>query len=348
MRGRETTMRKFITYGDRVLQVHLPRVLVETAVTQGASRALLFKDTELSEQMLTSPDMRISYFQFGMLIRNALELTGNSALGLDVGRNTGVAQTGMTGFLVQQSPSLRAAMQAVIRFSSLLAPGWDFSIAENGPIATLTVSEGIPMGPFRVFATDMVLASFDTQARALSKHIIPVRRIRLPFPEPPHSAEYRRQFYDVDVDYEEPVASIDFDSAFLDEVVAFADPAAAKIAEQFCALQVPPELSSDGLVTQVKRLLTNAIGVPPSLEDLAKTLQTSTRSLRRELGRMHTSYKDLLEESRKLRAEEWVKTNSMPLDRLAATLGFSHVRSFRRAFKRWTGQTPGSVRARDH
>jgi AraC-like DNA-binding protein len=35
----------------------------------------------------------------------------------------------------------------------------------------------------------------------------------------------------------------------------------------------------------------------------------------------------------------------MTFEQIAYELGFSNVRSFRRAFKRWTGDTPGAARS---
>jgi AraC-like DNA-binding protein len=59
---------------------------------------------------------------------------------------------------------------------------------------------------------------------------------------------------------------------------------------------------------------------------------------------MGTSYLELLDESRRFRAQEWVRATHMTFEEIAERLGFSDVRSFRRAFKRWTGRTPGDVR----
>jgi AraC-like DNA-binding protein len=339
-------MRKFITHTDRVHHVHLPRVLIETAVLHGAPREALFENTDITPEMLTNPDMRVSFTEYGMLSANALRLTGNPALGIHVGRNTGVAQMGVVGFALMNSPTLGAALELGIRYSGCLLPGWDFGMKVEGDVGTFTITPTIPMGRLTVFAHEFVLAAFDTQGRALSGHALPIHSIHLPYPEPAHSHEYRERLYDVPFYFDQPVARVDFDARALRETVAFADPAAAKLAEQYCAQAMPATASHDGVVEQVRRLLANTPGTPPSLESVARSLQTSTRTLRRELMSMNSSYKELLDESRRARAEQWMKTNSMPLDHLATKLGFSHVRSFRRAFKRWTGHTPSETRVR--
>jgi AraC-like DNA-binding protein len=100
-------------------------------------------------------------------------------------------------------------------------------------------------------------------------------------------------------------------------------------------------------VTQVKNVLGSFRERPPDLEKVASALQTSTRSLRRALHDVGTSYQELLDELRRTRAEEWVRTTDLTFEQMAERLGFSNVRSFRRAFKRWTGRTPGEFRDDD-
>jgi len=342
-------MRTFITYTDRVVHVHHPRVVVETAVAYGAPREALFENTELTPQMLTSPDMRISYFQYAMLSQNALRLTQNPALGLYIGRNTGVAQMGVLGFLLQNSPTLGAALDATLRYCRAIAPAWSFSAEIHGDVGSLTFAEQMPMAPLQRFAHEVILAAFDTQSRTLyGGRPLPVRRIELPYPEPEHAHEYKKLFYDVPMVFGQRIARVEFESWILHEPVAFADPATAKLAEQFCAQLLTLDPSQEGLVAQVRRILATQTAAPPSLPEIAQTLRTSTRTLRRELHKMRTSYKELVDESRRVRAEAWMETNSLPIEKLAEGLGFSTVGSFRRAFKRWTGHTPGALRSRAH
>src|SRR5262245_55585941 len=96
-------MKKFFTLDDAVVAVHRPRVLVETAVAQGADRTALFADTGIRPEMLELPETRLSHLQVGVLIRNALRLTGNPALGLDAGRNTHPAALGVLGLALMSS-----------------------------------------------------------------------------------------------------------------------------------------------------------------------------------------------------------------------------------------------------
>jgi AraC-like DNA-binding protein len=59
---------------------------------------------------------------------------------------------------------------------------------------------------------------------------------------------------------------------------------------------------------------------------------------------MSTSYQELLDETRHDDARRLLETTRLSMEEVAGKLGFADVRSFRRAFKRWTGVSPGSYR----
>jgi AraC-like DNA-binding protein len=100
----------------------------------------------------------------------------------------------------------------------------------------------------------------------------------------------------------------------------------------------------NGILEQARTLLRQVPGRYLSQEALARTLQTSTRSMRRSLKGLGTSYTQLLEEALREHAVEYLVRKGMSCEDVAAELGFSDARSFRRAFKRWTGQTPNEYR----
>ncbi|HKP61419.1 MAG TPA: AraC family transcriptional regulator [Polyangiales bacterium] len=335
-------MRKYFTHLDPVVPVHHPRVLVETAASMGADRAQLLENVGISEATLASPEARISYHQYGILTSNALRLTGSSALGLEYGGNIRVGQMGPLGLALMNSPNLGAAIEALLRHSHILLPAFDLSLRVEGEIAILSATETLSLEPFRAFGTEAVLASIDVQIRSVVGNAWTIRAVRLQYPQPEHATRYAEVF-GAPISFDQPANEIEFDASLLATPIAFADPATAKLAEQFCAEQLGPHVA-EGLLGQVRKLLDSARGPLPNLDQLSRTLQTSPRTLRRSLHAMGTSYQTLLENSRRTRALEWVTATTLTFDEIAKRLGFSDVRSFRRAFKRWTGHTPGDHR----
>jgi AraC-like DNA-binding protein len=336
-------MRKYFTLEDAVVPLHHPRVLVETAVAQGAERAAVLDGSGISDAMLESPDARITYMQFGVLVRNALALTKNPALGLDVGRGVHLPQLGMVGLAIMSTSTLRAALEVGLRHSKRIAPTFDLSLEVDGPIARFVVREAVPTAPFQAFAHELLLVAYAVQGRALLGRPLPVRRVQLAYARPDYADRYR-ELYDVPYTFDAGTTLVELDAIALEERLAFGDPASAKIAEQYFAEHPLPQSETDGLVSQVRTRLSAARGKPPEVAQIARDLQTSERSLRRGLHELGTSYQELLDDVRKQRALEWTRSTAMPFDQLASLLGFADVRSFRRAFKRWTGKTPSELR----
>ena len=335
-------MRKYFTADDPIVPTHHPRALVETALAQGADRTALLSGTGLTYEALGLPETRLSYVQYRRLCVTALRLTGNPALGLDTGLATQLPQLGILGLALQSSATIAMALDLAIRYFSGVAPVWELSLARRDPLAHLTLDAVLPLGRLQAFATEVVLAALDAQGRALLGYPLPVRAVHLAYPQPPYHARYG-ELYDVDFEFDAGSTCIDFDASLLDAPIPHADPATFALAERYVAEQAAPAHASRGLVPQVRELL-GSMRPPAGLEAMARKLQTSERSLRRELAQQGTSYSELLEEHRRSRAHKLVCATNLPLEEVAAQLGFADVRSFRRAFKRWTGHTPAELR----
>ena len=82
------------------------------------------------------------------------------------------------------------------------------------------------------------------------------------------------------------------------------------------------------------------------LDLVARELGLSARSLRRRLDEENTSYRDILQAERRLKAEKLLGTGRLRISELAAGLGYSDVAVFSRAFKSWTGFSPRDYAAR--
>lgn len=100
----------------------------------------------------------------------------------------------------------------------------------------------------------------------------------------------------------------------------------------------------EGLLTRVRRLLLARPGDFPDLEQAARELHTSGRSLRRHLSSLGTTYQQVLDDVRKRLALQYLTTTQLPLYEIALLLGFNDSSNFRRAFRKWTGKLPSDYR----
>ncbi len=71
------------------------------------------------------------------------------------------------------------------------------------------------------------------------------------------------------------------------------------------------------------------------------------RQLQHRLSLEQARFSDMLDQARQDLALKWITHSDEPLARIADRLGFSEQSAFNRAFRRWTGVTPGAYRQRE-
>ena len=76
------------------------------------------------------------------------------------------------------------------------------------------------------------------------------------------------------------------------------------------------------------------------------TAGLSLRTLQRRLADAGKSYQAIIDEVRASLALEFLEHTSLPVAEIAARTGFSEVASFRKAFRKWTGNAPSHYRER--
>jgi AraC-like DNA-binding protein len=335
-----------LTPTDRVLPLHHPSVLISVARAQGAELEELLAGTGVTADMLRDPEARICYEQYDRITGNAIRLTGNPALGLDFGRNIHLSHLGVLGLLVMSSPDGRSAMDCGVKYYRTVAPGWHLEIEEHGRHAELRAHEVVSRAPYREFAAEALLCALAGLAGYLfgeSTVHAAVREVRLSYPAPAYAHHYS-EIVPSRFLFDAKETRILFDSSLLAQPIAGADRATASWAARQCEAQLVSTPNADSLTDQVRRLLRAEPSHYATLEAVAQGMATSARALRRNLQRAGTSFQELVDEIRRAQALEYISSSGLTCEQIAAKLGFRDARSFRRAFKRWTGETPNDYR----
>jgi AraC-like DNA-binding protein len=141
-----------------------------------------------------------------------------------------------------------------------------------------------------------------------------------------------------------PISSIALDGSLLDKQVSGADPVVEAAMLKYVA-EVTAHLPNNGTAGEVRRIVFESLesGEPP-IEVVARRLGTTARTLQRRLHEEGTSFHQVLDEVRREVAVTHMRGRAATIDEVAFLLGFEKPSSFHRAFKRWTGVTPGEFR----
>jgi len=110
--------------------------------------------------------------------------------------------------------------------------------------------------------------------------------------------------------------------------------------------ELTQQLADKSLPEQVKGTLKKTlVGQRPRLEEVARELRVSARSLQRRLLAERLTFQNLVEEARREMARHYLLQSSLGLNETAYLLGYEDPNSFIRAFHQWEGTTPGEWRA---
>jgi len=105
--------------------------------------------------------------------------------------------------------------------------------------------------------------------------------------------------------------------------------------------------NQNGQVAQVYRYLREREqGQWPTLVAMAERQGLTPSSFRRQLEREGRSYQQIKDEVRRATAFECLRETDMSIAEIAERTGFQEPSAFHRAFKKWTGESPGGYRLR--
>lgn len=141
------------------------------------------------------------------------------------------------------------------------------------------------------------------------------------------------------------VNSLAFDRAFLSRPLPHADPTTVSMCEQMCCRLMEERRTRLGMAKLIQHYLNAIPGTMPSmLENVARLMNMSQRTLKCRLQNEGTTFRALLAQSRGAMAQELLRDGRLSLSEIAERLGFSDLSSFSQAFRRWYGAAPSKFR----
>jgi len=329
--------------GDDLLPAEYLAHLLEVAGRFNVRPDALLRGTQVAARALDEPNAMVSRATFVSVVERALVLTNEPGLGYYHGLSLKLSSHGALGLLAMTSGTLGDAIASAERFMRLRAVDFSFITSREADTFTIAIHHDNPPETEVFFCESMLMMLF-TVARSLVGQQI-AARVELPFHEPPHFRRFAH-LYPGAVSFGADLARIRFPVAQLELAVLTADSVMARRIERECQRELTALRERSSALLAVRRLLRTQQAHYPSLEEAAERLMLSTRTLKRKLADQGTSYREVIDGLRRERAVLLLRDPELPLEHIADRLGYTDVASLHRSFRRWFGETPGGVRAR--
>ncbi|MNF73424.1 HTH-type transcriptional regulator VirS [compost metagenome] len=323
--------------------VHSMAAALEQA---GQSPAELLERFGLDAARLAEPQARLSIPRYMRLGHAAIQQSGNPALGLSMGRLSRLGQLGLAGVCAAQAPNLREAARALTRFERLYASNYrgQSSFHEDSKGAWLRFYSISPYNAYNRFVVDSVLAGWQNYLGQLTGNSIRVEKVEIEFAAPDYAERYAEHF-GCPVEFEAGANQLRLS---LDTLALRGQehcPSTWRQLLEICERELQQLTRTRSLRERITQLLGPLLhGREPDLEEVAARLQMPSWTLRRKLAEEGTQFRTLLNETRRDLAMAYIRDTELAFGEIAYLLGFASAEAFQRAFKRWSGSTPGEYR----
>lgn len=272
------------------------------------------------------------------------EATHDPAIGLKLGTEERLERYDPIGIAAVSARSFRDALQRLARYKQLTCPE-ALEVTERGNESRVQFRWLLAQETEPPLLVDVCFAWVVGIARRGTGMLVKPKRLEL------RGAARNRKMYEAHfgcpAQFDVRQNTIVFGRADLDRpfLTHNAD-LFATIAPQLEA-ELSEALASKAIGEQVKGILKRLLaGRRPGIEDVARELRTSSRTLQRRLAEDGVTFQQLIQEARRELARHYLLHSSLELNDTAYLLGYEDAHSFFRAFHGWEGSPPGQWRAR--
>ena len=334
------------TRGQPMIALAAATGIVEAIASTGGNPDQILRAVGLDRAIISDEERFIPSSTFARLLEECARSTSDDCFGLHFGERYNPEDIGALVYVVLNSPTMAAALENAARYMRLHneAAKIESSIEDSLFCMRIRLIRLGLKAPRQLHEYSMALAL--NTIRMLAGTRWTPREVQFAHDAPHDSSEHVR-FFRAPVSFGCPFNAFVIDREFLERQVPAANPRLYKVLKQFLdhvLNQIPAE---NGLLATVRMAIAELMrdGVPKLLRVAAK-MATNPRTLQRQLSEYGVDFKELVDNTRRLSAINYLRHSTNTLTEIAFLLGYSEVSAFNRAFKRWTGSTPLNFRRR--
>ena len=320
----------------------VPRLIGEVMQQEyGIDPAPAFEQVKIDTEKFRRPGARVPLSKMTKLWDTCVYITDDRQFGMKVGAHAQPSDFYVLGHAWLASATLRGGLERLCRYAHVLSTAIaNVKVLVEDDMVIFVESAQNPAIVVHRTADEAGIAAFLNLCEIIKRDRVRPLKVELVFPEETRR-DYLEEFLDCPVSWGNKEERFYFSREEFEEPLPGSIPdvldSTSRIAERYLET-----LEQGKVATEVRRLLIQMLPSGKADQDsVANRLYRSTSTLQRQLTAEGTNYRDILETTRRSLAEHYLREGNYSQAEIAFMIGFSDQSNFARAFKRWTGMSPG-------
>lgn len=320
-------------------------LLADVLRASGADPVRVLERAGIDTGRLDQRDNTMTAAEADAFILAATQLTGRHDLGFELGRRVKMNSHDLLGYGLMSCPDMDAFLRMTCRHYHLMLETWMVRYTRGGPWAEMAYTPLVAMPPASLtFFLEALAMAHQNQMKLILGPELSVYDIHVSMPAPEHARRYealfpaRFHFHSGAM----PGVRVVMPVAMLDTPLALGDVDVMRQIDERCqALGQRPARADTGWTDYVTMVLRETRGAQVTLEDIARKVHVSARTIDRHLKQEGSGFRELSDQVRFGWACELLRAPGGTIAEAALQLGFSDTANFARAFRRVMGTSPG-------
>jgi AraC-like DNA-binding protein len=288
-------------------------------------------------------DLTVSEKKYSDIIAAALELTGDKQLGLHLGESTEWMDLSNLAYVMSNCRDLGASLDRAIGYMAFIGAPVELRMARMEDQSRLLCTSPQLSDSYKRHCVDEVVSTFYRIIKNITPPQFIPAEVCFAYPAPEDKGAYERIFA-CPVHFDRSLSALVFHPRQLLTNVIRPNPKLLFMARhgngQSAGIPGERSYSKKIAVWLYDRLETGA----PCIKHIAKELGISVRGLQMKLSEEGQTFSRIVRAVRRELAKAYLGDKKYSIDEITFLLGFSEPSVFHRAFKNWTGMTPGEYR----
>lgn len=293
---------------------------------------------------LADRDTRISASATMRALAHLVEILGDPTVGLKAGIQVDQGDFDVLEYAARSAPNFGEAIRTMMRYLRVMNDAAEPALEVHGELAYWRYQPGFNL-VYPPATNDFIVASGLSFSRRNCVVYVPPLEVHVMHERTDYASAYET-YLECPVVFGASHNAVVIHKSRLEQPMQRANPTFGAVFEAEANRALERLKQRDDVSHRVRQHVAAQLSRGDvSMQATARAMAMGVATLRRRLEEEGASYSDIVDDLRKQLSQRYLRQTDPSVSEVAFMLGFSDVRAFGRAFKRWYGLSPTEYRS---